>query len=96
MLSSQRRPEKTVDQGLIPKDLGDEYLFYDSRGDRVHVLNATARSIYMLCDGTLSEAEVADRFAAMYGIDGATAERDIEQTLGQLTEIGLLRAASAE
>ena len=45
-------------------DLGDEYLFYDRDNDRVHVLNATAREIFLLCDGSRTADEIAAELAS--------------------------------
>lgn len=93
MLSTERRPTQLADDALIARDLGDEYLFYDTSGDRVHVLNGTARAIYILCDGQRSETELAGRFAEMYRIDLTTAERDIKETLERLVELGLIQVS---
>lgn len=91
MLSSEHRPKQIEPDGIIAKDLGDEYLFYDTREERVHVLNGTARRIYILCDGTKTEEDLATDFAETYRLDGDTARRDIEETLSRLLELGLIR-----
>lgn len=72
------------------KDLGDEYVFYDAAGDSVHVLNATARSVYLLCDGTRSIEEVARTIAGEYDVDEETALRDVKDTVARLVELGIL------
>ena len=71
-------------------DLGDEYLFYDRDGDRVHVLNGTAREIFLLCDGSRTEDEIAQAFAEKFEIDAETAQKDARETMRQLHELGLL------
>ncbi|HKQ61884.1 MAG TPA: PqqD family protein [Candidatus Polarisedimenticolaceae bacterium] len=86
-LEQQLRPT----EGLMGKDLGDEYLFYDSRTDKVHVLNETARQLYLLCDGTRSVGEVVREFAATYRIDERTAQEDACAAIEQLLELGVLR-----
>jgi len=90
MLSSEHRPTQVEADGIIAKDLGDEYLFYDTRDEQVHVLNGTARRIYILCDGTKTEEELADAFAETFRLDVPTARRDIEETLMRLLELGLI------
>jgi PqqD family protein of HPr-rel-A system len=75
---------------LKGQDLGDEYLFYDREGDRVHVLNSTAREIYLRCDGARTAAELAAELVERYGIDEATAQRDVADVLSQLRELGLI------
>ncbi len=76
------------------KDLGDEYVFYDAAGDSVHVLNATARAVYILCDGTRSIEEVARAIAGEYDVDEQTALRDVRETVARLVELGLLKHSS--
>ena len=71
-------------------DLGDEYLFYDRENDRVHVLNTTAREIFLLCDGKRNEDEIAGALAETHDLDQATAGKDTQQTLKRLYELGVL------
>jgi hypothetical protein len=71
-------------------DLGDEFLFYDREKDRVHVLNNTAREIFLLFDGNRNEGDVARTLAAKYGLDERTALEDTQTTLKQLFELGVL------
>ena len=87
MLTPDSRPHAT---GVLGKDLGDEYLFYDSAHEQVHVLNATAREIYLLCDGSASVRDIVHRFGARFAIDDATARRDVEETLDRLLTLGLV------
>jgi PqqD family protein of HPr-rel-A system len=87
MVSLESRPHAT---SILGKDLGDEYLFYDAAREQVHVLNATARAIYLLCDGNASVREIVDRFGARFAVDGGTARRDVEETLDRLRSLGLV------
>jgi PqqD family protein of HPr-rel-A system len=79
---------------VLGRDLGDEYMFYDSAHEQVHVLNATAREIFLLCDGTASVREIVRRFGARFGVDDSIALRDVEETLGRLLSLGLVGPAS--
>jgi hypothetical protein len=78
--------------GVQGKDLGDEFLFYDHGGDRVHVLNETARTIYMLCDGNRTVEQIVREFARTYELDDETAERDTRETITRLVECGLIES----
>jgi len=72
------------------RDLGDEYLFHDRERDRVHVLNETAREIFLLCDGSRTEDEVASAFAEKHEIDPTIAKEDAAAVLRDLSELGLI------
>ncbi len=74
------------------RDLGDEFLFYDQSGDQLHVLNGSARTIYLLCDGTRTEEQVADEFAMQHE-GAADARGDAQKVIAELLELGLLRVS---
>lgn len=71
-------------------DSGDEYLFYDRENDQVHVLNSTAREIFLLCDGRRNEDDIAGSLAETYDLEPATAVTDTRQTLQRLYDLGVL------
>ncbi len=75
---------------LKGRDLGDEYIFYDSSGEKLHILNGTAREIYLLCDGSRTLSEVADSMKEMYEVDEETARSDVLDTVQQLIDLELL------
>ena len=70
------------------RDLGDEYLFYDRDRDQVHVLNGSAREIFLLCDGTRSVAEIAEAFWEKYQAEEA--REDAERIIRELADLGVL------
>jgi len=88
MISQATCPRPTTE--FLARDLGDEYVFYDRSSDRVHILNGTARSIYLLCDGTRSAGSVARQLAEIYGVDERTALRDAAETIEELVRLGVL------
>ncbi len=82
------RPTKT-DRYLV-KDLADELLLYDAEGEKVHVLNATMREIYLRCDGHHSVDDLARILVAEFEIDGATAKNDTIEILEQLIDLKIV------
>lgn len=76
--------------GIAGRDIGDEYLFYDEADDQVHMLNATARRILLLCDGNRSVADISAVLAREYAVDPGMALDDVRGTVGRLAELGLL------
>ena len=86
MSLARPKPVATADG----KDLGDEYLFYDRSHDRVHVLNSTAREIFLLCDGKRTEAEVVEAFGKKHELEQDVAQRDAAEVIRELAELGVL------
>ncbi len=80
-----------ADGSYQSRDLEEEFLIYDSNGDQVHVLNGTARAIFLLCDGTRRPVEIAEVIVKRFEVEPEQALADVNETLDQLVEIGLLR-----
>ena len=59
----------------VPRDLDEEILLCDRATGSVVLLNVSAREIYLLCDGTRSEDEIAAVFAGAFGVDADTPTR---------------------
>ncbi|HET9300481.1 MAG TPA: PqqD family protein [Candidatus Polarisedimenticolaceae bacterium] len=76
--------------GTHGRDAGDECLFRDADGMRIHVLNRTAREIYLLCDGSRTPAEVAGELADRYLVDPGTARADVDVLVELLVGLGIL------
>ena len=72
------------------RDLGDELLIFDADGDQLHVLNETAREIFLLCDGARTETEIVESICRTYEVDAETARTDLLQTVDQLIQLGVL------
>jgi pyrroloquinoline quinone biosynthesis protein D len=84
--SENQRPRSAVEG----RDLGDEYLIYDPDTDHVHVLNGTAREIFLLCNGSRTAEEIAAELARKYGVEPSVTLADTRETLRQLSELGAL------
>jgi hypothetical protein len=76
--------------GTYGRDAGDECLFRDPDGQRIHVLNRTAREIFLLCDGTRSCSDVADELAVRYAVDAPRARADVDALVERLVGLGIL------
>lgn len=71
-------------------DLVTEYVIYDTSVDRLHVLNETARAIFLLCDGSRTADEIAAALLETYDLDPAAAQRDVRIVIEDLVRIGLM------
>jgi hypothetical protein len=71
---------------------GRDILLYDPIADAVHVLNATADSVWEMCDGRHSPAEIVTELRKRYGgTESADLPGDVESALRALAAKGLLR-----
>jgi hypothetical protein len=85
----KERLERRAD--IVFEALGDEAVLYDSDGKRIHVLNATAKLIWELCDGAhaLEDIELQLR-SSFSGLEGRDVLGDIRAVLDTFMAKGLL------
>ncbi len=84
-------PARPRRAGQLPQqDLTTEYVFYDTNGERFHVLNETARAIVLLCDGSRSIDEIAATLAATHSIGAIAAREDVAALVADLVRLGLV------
>ena len=73
------------------RKLGNEWLLYDPRSGTVHILNATARLVWELCDGAHDQSQIEAALVAACTVPaGADVRRDIEGVLRSFSEKDLL------
>jgi phage tail sheath gpL-like len=58
----------------------------------IYVLNETGARIWRLIDGRRSLADIGDVLAQQYNVRPETVEADLLEIIGQLEELGMLRA----
>ena len=81
--------------GLVVRDSEDEVVVLDKQRDLVHQLNPTAAFIWLRCDGDHSVGQIAEELAEAFEVDPDTARQDIESTVGQLADLGLVEPAGS-
>ena len=76
--------------GLDVHEVEDGLVVYDPATDRVHYLNPTASVVLSFCDGTRTEAELADLVRAAWSLD-VPPTGEVRTCLAQLRSEGVLR-----
>jgi hypothetical protein len=80
-------------EGLDIHEVEEGLVVYDAAADRVHYLNPSASLVLSLCDGSRTEAEIAEIVRAAWKLDVAPVE-DVRGCLVQLRGEGVLRGPS--
>jgi hypothetical protein len=74
--------------GIVERGIGSETVLYDSRSDRVHLLDPLAAAVWLRCDGrSCDEAELT---ASLREIDPGADSRTIEAALNRLADLDLV------
>lgn len=80
-----------VRRGELVQTEGTEgWTVYEPETDSLHVLNASAKAIWELCDGKTSATEMATAISELTGVDMGEASRDVAATLDSLQRLGLV------
>jgi PqqD family protein of HPr-rel-A system len=84
------RPSRRDD--VIVVEIDDEAVVYDGRTGALHVLNHTAKELYLALDGSLSVDELVTAAAAAAGLPAKAVEVDVVALLETLRASGLVTA----
>jgi ABC-type nickel/cobalt efflux system permease component RcnA len=80
------RPRDTV----VGVELDGEIVIYDEEAQRMHVLNATAATVWQCLDGEVTLGALAAEIAEAYQLDVAAVEQQVIDLTRQLGLQGLL------
>ena len=81
----KRRTDLTV------RDLGSEIIIYDEKAETFHILNRSARSIWLLLDEESNSGALQERYAGLYPNESrGRLERDVLNMLEEFGRRGLL------
>ena len=79
---------------VIEVEIGDEISLYDSRTERVVVLNITASDVWRLSGGKHTLDEITDLLARAYGRQASAISADVENTVASFISQGLLEGGA--
>jgi PqqD family protein of HPr-rel-A system len=78
-------------EGVLSRKLGDEWMLYDPGNGKVHIINATAESVWELCDGGHDHDDIAKHLRDDYQVpDGAVLRKDVDDVIQEFADKGLL------
>jgi hypothetical protein len=82
------RPVRKADVWL--KQTDSENVVYDPHTESVHLLNATAMAIWVLCDGETDPDEMVDAICDLSGLPREVVLEDVRRILLQFEEADIL------
>lgn len=72
----------------------DGWTVYEPETDSLHVLNASAKAIWELCDGKTTAEEMASAISELTGLGLEESEADVASTLETLEQLGLIESGA--
>ncbi|HEY7399867.1 MAG TPA: PqqD family protein [Actinomycetota bacterium] len=88
MSVSTRRPIRKQEVWL--RQAEDENVVYDPETGSVHILNATAVAIWVLCDGETEPLEMVDAICGLTGLPHEVVSEDVYGILDEFDRAGIL------
>ena len=77
--------------GIQCRKIGDERLFYDAETGAVHITNATAESVWNMCDGQHTLDKMQQRLAQAYDVPAeADLRKDLQDVIQSFADCGML------
>lgn len=78
-------------KGVALRRMGDECVLYDSEKGSIHIINAVAASVWEMCDGSRSLADMERELRAKYDVpDGSGVKADIRTILRDFGSLDVL------
>ena len=93
MLDKKLKPKKRPD--LNERTLEGETVILDRINGQIHHLNSTASYVWKQCDGSSAKA-IAEKLVQAFQIDLATAERDVDVLLREMSMMNLLETCDKQ
>lgn len=75
---------------IIQSETTEGWTIYESSTDSLHLLNASAKAIWDLCDGATTPSEMAGAISEVTGVPVDEARGDVDAALSQLRILGLI------
>lgn len=77
---------------IMETEVEEDISLYNPRTEQVVVLNGTASDIWRLADGSHTIGEIVDLLASSYGVSPDSIAPDVEKTVEDLAEAGLIES----
>lgn len=84
----QARPARNPQVWL--RQAGSESVVYDPGRESVHVMNATAVAIWVLCDGDTAPAEMIEAICQLSGLPYDVVLEDVSRILDEFEDAGII------
>lgn len=81
--------------GVVASEILDETVLYCPGSSQAISMNASARAIWELCDGTRSVDAICIELSAIAGVPPEKVRDDVNSAVVRLSELGLIRRGPA-
>ncbi len=77
--------------GILSRQLGNEWLIYNTGKKSVHIINSMAEFVWRMCDGSHNLSDIEDRVRDAHLVpDGTNLRKDVEGIIESFSNLGIL------
>ncbi len=77
--------------GILSRQLGDEWLIYNTGEKSVHIINSMAELVWRMCDGSHDLNDIEGNVRDAYLVpDGTNLRKDVEGIIETFDNLGIL------
>ena len=77
--------------GILSRQLGDEWLIYNTGEKSVHIINSMAEFVWRMCDGSHDLNDIEDNVRDAHLVpDGINLMKDVEGIIETFTNLGII------
>lgn len=77
--------------GILSRQLGEEWILYDTRNETVHVINHMAEFVWRMCDGSHDLLAIENSIRQAYEVpENKNVRKDLEKIMQQFADLGVL------
>ena len=78
-------------EGILSRQLGDEWLLYDAANGSVHVINSMAEFVWKMCDGSRTFADMEEQIRNTFSVpDRVNLRKDLEGIIQKFSDIEVI------
>lgn len=77
--------------GILSRQLGDEWILYDSQKGAVHIINSMAEFIWGMCDGSRNLSDIENKVREVYQVpEGTNLKNDLQCIIQSFADKGMI------
>jgi hypothetical protein len=78
-------------EGILSRQVGEEWMLYDPENESVHVINGTAEFVWRISDGSNSTADIQKKMMETYDVsDESRVAEDVEEIINNFEKLGVI------
>jgi hypothetical protein len=77
--------------GIMSRQLGNEWILYDTASGAVHVVNSMAEFVWRMCDGSHNLVDIENGVCNAHVVpEGRNVSKDLEDIIRKFADLGVI------